>query len=158
MQDGKEGKKTRALLDTGASRSFIAERIMQERGREIKICGEREVNVRVKGFSDGITQDSKKAVQCILSLGQVEKEVEALVVKNMTEEFILGIRELRDGGLRITQGGAEVWGEKLRKWEDLHEGNSGDEDLCRVYGSEQRELVEEAIKDAETKWKKDGEM
>ena len=158
MQDGGEGKKTRVLLDTGASRSFIAERIVQEHGRRIKICGERAVNARVKGFADGITQSSKKAVQCVLGLGEVEKEVEALVVKDMTEEFILGIRELREGGLRITEGGAEVWGEKLRKWEDLHEENSSDEDLRRVYGSEQRELVEEAIKDAETKWKEDGEM
>ena len=131
---------------------------MQERGRGIKICGEREVNVRVKAFSDGITQDSKKAAQCILRLGKVEKDVEALVVKNMTDEFILGIKELRDGGLRITQGGAEVWGEKLRKWGDLQDGNSSEEDLCRVYGSEQRGLAEAAIKEAETKWKKDGEL
>ena len=134
------------LLDTGASRSFIAERIVQEHGRRIKICGERAVNARVKGFADGITQDSKKAVQCVLGLGEVEKEVEALVVKDMTEEFILGIRELREGGLRITEGGAEVWGERLRKWEDLHDENSSDEDLCKVYGSEQREQVEVAIR------------
>ena len=100
---GGEGRKTRALLDTGASRSFIAERVLGGEGNEVKVFGERQVNVRVKGFSDGITQNSNKAAHGALRSGKVEREVEALEGKDMSEGFILGIRELRHGGLRITQ-------------------------------------------------------
>ena len=90
-------RKTRALLDTGASRSFIAERALKHQGDEVQILGEKQVNVRAKGFSNGITQTSSKAVWCTLKLGRVEKQVEALVVKDVSEEFILGIKKLRHG-------------------------------------------------------------
>ena len=69
------------------------------------------------------------------------------------------MRELRHGGLRITQEGAEVRGGNLRKREDTNEEESSEEEEARkVYGAGQRELVEKVIKEEETKRERDGEL
>ena len=117
--------------------------------REVEILARRGVNVRIKGFTDGTERKSEEAAGRALKLGKVEKEVGALVVEDMSDDLIPGIRELRQGGLRIAPDGAEVWGEIVKRRGDGCRIESCEEELLKVYGERRCKVAQGAINEEE---------
>ena len=70
LERGGEGRRTGALLDTGASRSFTSESALKQQGGEVKILGQKQAGARVRGFCRWGNPDEQEGGAVYVKIGE----------------------------------------------------------------------------------------